>query len=137
MSCRVLVAEPDRDVRASFAEAIADAGGIVYPAGSLREGLEVLDRSVVEASVIDEVLPDGSGFDLLDALRSRLQRDIPCVLTTARPSKEVRLRALSMGVVTVWPLPYPREQVVISFQRIVIRYVRPFVVLAATWPAVG
>ncbi|MDQ2071175.1 GAF domain-containing protein [Haloarcula sp. NS06] len=65
----VLCVHPDADERAETADALADAGLAVEEVRSLDTLTAVLDRSV-DCVVTAFDLPDGDGFDVVDAVRA-------------------------------------------------------------------
>ncbi len=63
--------------------------GTVAIAGNVREGLELVERlEEVRALVVDEGLPDGSGFRVVDAARQRWPA-VPIVIVTGQSGSEV------------------------------------------------
>lgn len=92
---RILVVEDDPRVGEILTDALALEGYTAVVAGSGQEGV---DRSVdpeVGLAILDVMLPDIDGFDVLRRLRAR-RPDLPVLMLTARddlPSKVAGLEA--------------------------------------------
>lgn len=68
---KVLVLDDDVFIRMSLAEALAKWNCAVIEAGSAGEALKILETEEPDAALLDIQLPDGSGLDILEAIRSR------------------------------------------------------------------
>jgi DNA-binding NarL/FixJ family response regulator len=65
---------------------------------SLTDAIQVIDgASVVDAAIVDEALPGGSGMDLVRRLRER-QPGTPVMLITGHNDSDTRRAALALGV---------------------------------------
>lgn len=100
---RVLVVEDVKTQRESI-EALLRCGGVeIVCVGRGDEALVALARSTFDCMVLDLVLPDMSGYDLLDALASGEAFSFPPVIVyTGRPlanDEEVRLRRFASSII--------------------------------------
>jgi len=64
----VLVVEDDEDVRGFVMDLLSDAGYAVLAAHDARQGLSLAQEHEPAVVLIDHVLPDSSGLDLLERL---------------------------------------------------------------------
>jgi PAS domain S-box-containing protein len=95
---RVLVVDDDPDARDIIGTSLRQAGAHVTVAASVREALDVLESSEFDVLVSDIAMPDGTGYDLVRAVRARpLTAHLPAVALTAYSRTEDRERALSAG----------------------------------------
>ena len=79
----VLVVEDDETVRSLIAEVLDDAGYAVLEANCGRQALWLAQEYVPSVVVVDHILPDMSGLDLLERLRTRpSSRYIPVMLVS-------------------------------------------------------
>ncbi len=101
----VLVVDADPEMRELFGELLAAEGLPTVAVGSLSEALRLLDRQAISAAVAEVQLPDGSGFDLLPALRSR-HRPVPVILTAAFGGGELANRARAAGAAAFVDKPF-------------------------------
>src|SRR3954447_19287939 len=86
----VLVVEDDETVRTLIAEVLADAGYAVLEADCGRQALLLAYEHVPSIVVMDHLLPDMSGLDVLEQLRARpSSRYIPVMLVSGLAQKLV------------------------------------------------
>lgn len=82
---RVLVIDDDDDVRDLMARLLESAGFAVSCADGGRAALATLSgRAAPDAVVLDLMMPDVGGLDVLAAMRARPElRDVPVIVVTA------------------------------------------------------
>src|SRR5438552_14382820 len=106
----LLVIDDDRELCAMLAEYLAPEGFTALTAGTGKEGLEQLARAAVDLVVIDVMLPELSGFEVLRRIRA-LNR-VPVIMLTARGEEVDRVVGLEMGADDYLAKPFsPRELV--------------------------
>ncbi len=96
MSMRILVVEDHGPTRHMVEGALAEAGHITASAPDLARARALLDGGGFAAVVLDWMLPDGSGTDLLREMR-REKDGTPVLLLTARGDIEDRVLGLDAG----------------------------------------
>jgi CheY-like chemotaxis protein len=100
---KLLVVEDDAVQRQSILELIGDGDVQTTAAGTAAEALAALDTSQFDCMVLDLVLPDMSGFALIEAIKREAHlRELPIVVYTGKeltPDEEVKLRALADTVI--------------------------------------
>ena len=116
-SLRVLVVEDDAAVRQSLVYSFALFGVDVAAAGTLAEARELASqRKNWDVVVIDVMLPDGSGRELLDELRAE-KKDLPAVLCSGFSGEE--LQNYVDGEKTVFvEKPYRARQVLEAIRQV-------------------
>jgi two-component system, OmpR family, response regulator len=95
MDMRVLVIEDEPDLRQALAQSLRETGYAVDEAGDGRAGLFKATGSEYDAIVLDLMLPQMSGWDLLHELRKL--RATPVLILTARDALPDRVRGLDAG----------------------------------------
>ncbi len=93
---RVLVVEDEPRVRRSLEEGLRAAGLEVEAAASGDEAARLLGGRKFDCVVLDWMLPDRDGLEVLAGLR-RAGRSTPVLLLTARDAVEDRVRGLDSG----------------------------------------
>jgi len=79
----------------------------VYEATNGPEALRIADEFLPDVILLDIVMPDMDGFDVLDALKdSESLRDIPVIIITALDSIEAEERALRLGAADYLTKPF-------------------------------
>lgn len=110
---RILVVEDESDIAALVAYQLAHAGYQVRTATTGREALKALEIDPPDLVVLDLMLPEVAGADVLKTLRSRKEtQSTPVIILTARGEEEDRLRGFELGADDYIPKPFsPRELV--------------------------
>lgn len=86
------------------------AGFTVEVVSSCADASAALDGSIFDAVVLDLMLPDGSGLDVLCQLRGR-RATIPVLLLTARDSVPDRIAGLDAGADDYLGKPFDLDEV--------------------------
>lgn len=105
----ILVVEDEPAIAESVAYALSKAGHTTTVANSLKEARTKLDEAL-HLVVLDLMLPDGSGFDLILELESERQRGLAVIVLSSRDGEADRVRALETGADDYLTKPFsPRE----------------------------
>lgn len=101
----VFVVEDDEIIQDSLRYSLVQAGYAVTAAGSVREALGCLERGEpFDLCLLDIRLPDGSGFQVCDAIRAR--GSTPILFLTACDDEVNTVRALETGGDDYIPKPF-------------------------------
>jgi len=93
---RVLLVEDESRLAENIAQGLRQAAHAVDIAPTLGAGREKLALDPYDCLILDVMLPDGSGFDLVTELRD-LGNRIPVLMLTARDAVEDRVAGLDRG----------------------------------------
>src|SRR5918995_5422055 len=93
---RVLLVEDDRDLAVGLTDALELEGYEVSHVTEGRAGLAEAMRGRHDLVLLDVMLPELSGFDLLRELRAR-GSEVPVVMLTARGEELDKVRGLKLG----------------------------------------
>lgn len=94
MSHRVLFIDDDAALLKALGDYFARSGCEVHRARSGPEGVETFDRVQPDVTVLDLLMPEMSGMEVLDALR---QRDATVIMLTAHGEIESAVDAMRRG----------------------------------------
>jgi two-component system cell cycle response regulator len=106
---KILVIEDDVPVAELLAHAIQSEGHEAMVAVTPRVGLELLDREHPDGVLLDMVLPEVSGLDVLRHIRSRSPH-LPVVIITGLATPEQTAEARRLGVTDVIEKPLLLKQ---------------------------
>jgi len=104
----VLVVDDDRSIRALIAELLDEAGYAVLEANCGQQALELARQHVPAVVLVDQRLPDMSGLDVLEWLRTRaISRHIPIILVSGIA---YQLADVDHGADRVLPKPFDIDE---------------------------
>src|SRR5215469_4179845 len=106
----LLIVDDDEELCAMLAEYLAPEGFLCVTAATGPAGLELLARTPVDLLVLDVMLPELSGFEVLRRVRASSR--VPVIMLTARGEEVDRVVGLEMGADDYLAKPFsPRELV--------------------------
>ena len=80
---RILVVEDDRGARRLTEDVLLDAGYEPITASNGLEALDIMERKHIDLMVLDVMMPEMDGFELLQQLRCS-GFDLPVLIVTAK-----------------------------------------------------
>lgn len=108
MTHRILMIEDDTRLGAMVSEYLGESGLRVTVSADAAGGLVRLAREPFDAVILDVMLPDRDGFDVLRELRR--EHELPVLMLTARGEAADRIVGLELGADDYLPKPFePRE----------------------------
>jgi DNA-binding response OmpR family regulator len=108
---QILVVEDEPAIAESIAYSLGKGGHESRVATSLRAARESLEQPC-DLLVLDLMLPDGSGFDLISELAEKRKAGLAVIVLSSRDGEGDRVRALEMGADDYVTKPFsPREVV--------------------------
>ena len=121
----VIVVDLDRSFRQRLATALREVGWVVREAGSAREAARQLSREHVDAAVIEGLLPDATGVELVDQLRAHGQH-LPVVFLTRVWQDDASRHALrALGVVGPLDKAQPTHEIIDILSNLLQNGARP------------
>lgn len=93
---RLLLLEDDEVTAGAVASGLAHRGYEVERAADVSTALAAIERIAFDAAILDVMVPGGSGYQVLDALRAK-SGGIPILILTARDGVDDRVEGLDRG----------------------------------------
>lgn len=93
---RILVVEDDSAIRQGILDALKYAGYATLQARTGAEGMRMARESTYDLLLLDLILPQHNGFEILTAVRD-LCSTVPVIMLTARGEEADKVRGLSLG----------------------------------------
>ena len=114
----ILVIDDEADIRESLETLLALEGYAVDLAPSGGEGLRALEARGYDLVLLDLMMPDRSGMEVLREVRERDQ-ETPIFLITAYGSVEAAVEALKSGANDYFSKPWDNEKLLIEIDRMI------------------
>jgi DNA-binding NtrC family response regulator len=115
---RILVIDDEPDIRESLEILLSAEGYRVDLASNATEGLKRLENSAFDLVLLDLMMPDKSGMQVLEEIRGR-DRETPIFLITAYGSVEVAVNALKRGANDYFSKPWDNEKLLIEIEHMI------------------
>ena len=116
----ILVIDDEPDIRESLEALLTGENYQVDLASNAAEGMKRLESSVYDLVLLDLMMPDKSGMQLLEEIRARDQ-ETPIFMITAYGSVEVAVRALKQGASDYFAKPWDNEKLLIEIDHLISR----------------
>lgn len=94
---RILVVDDERDTLDLIDLTLKTAGYDIHLANSGQESLDMIRNGDFDLVLLDIMMPDMSGFDVLKTLKAEMQEPPPVIFLTAKSMPEDREEGLSLG----------------------------------------
>jgi DNA-binding NtrC family response regulator len=115
---RILVIDDESEIREGLETLLELEGYTVDLAANAAEGERALNSRAYDLVLLDMMMPDRSGLDVLSDFRQR-DRDTPVFLVTAYASLESAVRALKLGANDFVSKPWNNDKLLIEIQRVI------------------
>ena len=116
----VLVIDDEADIREGLEMLLISEGYVVDLAQNGTEGLHKMENHAYDLVLLDLMMPDKSGMEVLSEARER-DRETPIFMITAYGSVEAAVRALKLGANDYFSKPWDNEKLVIEIDRMIAR----------------
>src|ERR1700761_1120917 len=115
---RILVIDDEADIRESLELLLTGEGYLVDLAENATIGLQKFESGAYEMVLLDLMMPDRSGMEVLADIRER-DSETPVFMLTAYGSVEVAVRALKSGASDYFAKPWDNEKLLIEIDRMI------------------
>jgi len=117
---KVLVIDDELDIREGLELLLTSEGYSVELAQNGTEGLDRLEKHAYDLVLLDLMMPDKSGMEVLSEVRQR-DRETPIFMITAYGSVEAAVQALKLGANDYFSKPWDNEKLIIEIDRMIAR----------------
>jgi DNA-binding NtrC family response regulator len=115
---KLLVVDDELDIREGLELVLSTEGYDVDCAQNGAEGLRKLNDGSYDLVLLDLMMPDISGMEVLEEIR-RNDRETPIFMITAYGSVEAAVRALKLGANDYFSKPWDNEKLVLEIERMI------------------
>jgi DNA-binding response OmpR family regulator len=120
VSARVLVVEDDERIGAMLVRGLRLAGHLPTLAVDRATGARVWAAQPFDVVILDVMLPDGDGLELL-AQRRATGDETPVLILSAREESELRDRAIAAGATANLSKPFAYDDLLGHLERLTAR----------------
>ena len=92
----ILVVEDDEGIQDMLSYSLEPDGFKLHSAYTVKESWEIIENKQIDLVLLDWMLPDRSGIDLLHRIR-KYYSQLPVIMITARAEEEDRVLGLDVG----------------------------------------
>ena len=117
---RILVVDDEADIRESLETLLELEGYGVELAADATDASSKLERSSYDLILLDLMMPDRSGMELLAELRERGVQT-PVIMLTAYGSVEVAVRAIKAGANDYLSKPWDNEKLIVEIENLIAK----------------
>ena len=117
---RILVVDDEADIRESLETLLDLEGYSVELAQNATEGLRKMESGHYDLVLLDLMMPDRSGMEVLKEVRER-DTETPIIMITAYGSVEVAVNALKAGASYYFSKPWDNEKLLIEVDQMIAR----------------
>jgi DNA-binding NtrC family response regulator len=118
---RILVIDDEPDIRESLEVLLSTERYVVTLAQNATEGLKRLESAAYDLVLLDLMMPDKSGMQVLEEVRAR-DTETPIFMLTAYGSIEVAVEALKRGANDYFSKPWDNEKLLIEIGRMISKH---------------
>lgn len=117
---RILVVEDDRGARRLTEDVLLDAGYEPITASNGLEALDIMERKHIDLIVLDVMMPEMDGFELLQQLRCN-GFDLPVLIVTAKQTLPDKKQGLRLGADDYMVKPVDEEEMLLRISALLRR----------------
>ncbi len=112
----ILVVDDEKLIRWSLENKLSSLGYSVTTAEDATTAMARLKEQIPDLVLLDIKLPDGSGMDILEFIRS-VTSDVPVILITAEGTVESAVRAMKLGAYDYLMKPFNLDELQVLVER--------------------
>jgi DNA-binding NtrC family response regulator len=117
---RILVVDDEADIRESLETLLELEHYSVELAVDATDAARKLDKSSYDLVLLDLMMPDRSGMELLQEIRER-DRETPIIMLTAYGSVEVAVKAVKQGADHYFSKPWDNDKLILEIGHLIAR----------------
>lgn len=125
-AAQILVVEDERDIAALVAYHLTREGFRVRTVGTGDDALDAIRNERPDLVVLDLMLPELSGYEILEEMRRRPElEEVPVVVLTARREEADRIKGLELGADDYLTKPFSPQELVLRISAVLRRVQAP------------
>ncbi len=113
---KILVLDDEAGIRRACRRALEPLGYDVVTASTIEEALDWIEKEAFDMALLDIMLPDGRGIDLIKPLHER-DRDLICIIITGYATVELAVNAIKHGAYDFISKPFKSDQLIMTVEQ--------------------
>ena len=116
----IYIVEDDESIREIETIALKNSGHMVGAFGSSKEFFKKLDEILPDLVLLDVMLPDESGYDIIKKLRlNSATKRLPVIMVTAKTSEIDKVKGLDLGADDYLTKPFNLEELMLRVHKLI------------------
>lgn len=121
MQYQILLVDDDQHLRNSVKSYLQEKGFQIILAKNASEAIQHLMKSVPDILISDIVMPQISGYELINYVRSSdALKDLPIILLTAKGMTQDRIKGYNLGCNAYLPKPFDPDELVSIINNLIL-----------------
>jgi len=116
----ILIVEDDQGIQDMLNYALGSDDYHVHSALTVKDAWKIIENKVIDLVLLDWMLPDSSGIDLLHRIR-KYHSKLPVIMLTAKTEEEDRVLGLDMGADDYVTKPFSVKELISRIQAVLRR----------------
>lgn len=117
---RILIVEDDQNILKLMAIRLKQSGYQVFTAENSCQALNIFNEQQIDLMIVDVMLPDYDGYELMRQIRS-INQDLPAIMVTAKDTLEDKRKGFSVGIDDYLVKPVEHEELVMRIEALLRR----------------
>lgn len=101
---KILLVDDDPNCLDAIEQLMQRDGYETFPISEGSKAVKVVVENSIDLAIVDFNLPDMDGLHVIQQIK-RIKQNIPVILVTAQPSKEIKIASLEAGAFSFIPKP--------------------------------
>ena len=110
---KILVVDDEKGIREGCNRVLAPDGFEVWLAATIREGLDLIQVENFDLVLLDVMMPDGRGLEMLVPIHTK-DPDIVCIIITGYATVELAVEAIKHGAYDFIAKPFTADQLLLT-----------------------
>jgi two-component system NtrC family response regulator len=114
----ILIIDDEEAIREILQSMISPLGYNIFTAGTIREGLAIMDNHPIDIAFLDIFLPDGNGIEVLPKIKQNPSSPEVVIVTDTGSAEEAEL-AITNGAWNYFQKPLSMTETLLQLERII------------------
>src|ERR1041385_2595033 len=112
----ILVVDDEKLIRWSLTRELTKSGFNVIEAETVKQGILSLRECEPDLMILDQLLPDGTGIDILNEMKNG-GNTIPVIMLTAVDTSNIAVQAMKLGAFDYVTKPVNMDELIIVVEK--------------------